>query len=648
MTDPRLRRLHLALLAALPFLFYLPVVAGTARFRFGDFITQFWSFATYKSQALWSGQLPLWTPYLFAGYPFAAEPQAALFYPPGWLTVLINGAGPLSVRLYELEILAHFSLAAVGTFLLLERLTRQPAAALLGAVTFAFGGFATSWAMLQSGIWEAAAWLPWVLYALHRGLSGPARWLPAAGVFLGLSLLAGHPQIAHYILWTALAFLLAYGIRLRFPWRERAWPLALGTLVAAGLPAVQWVPSLELALHSTRPALGFQAVAQGFAWGEYLQLLRPPPPPFWAPLYVGLLPLGLALLALARRDFHVGFWLTTALVSALLSVPQGAPLFRAAYLLVPSFRIFTRQERVSVVFAFALAVLAALGLAHFLRRVPHARWAGGVVVALALAELYAANHVRSVEVGRPSELAAPPPVLSAFSPGPGQRVFNEHVLRPNYGIAYGYEDLEGESPLSLRRYRPFLEGAVPRERVWQLLNVRYVATWAGGLDVPYETVAEGQAWTGGPLYVHRLEVPGPGPAWWVAEARETRDPLVALRDPAFDPLQTVLLERPAGPPAGCREPGRVQAVPGRLEIRAPCPGWLVLSHIWYPGWQALVNGRARPLERANLALSALELPAGDHTVELRYRPRSFLLGAAVSLTSLASLLLAGLYAARRR
>ena len=48
-------------------------------------------------------------------------------------------------------------------------------------------------------------------------------------------------------------------------------------------------------------------------------------------------------------------------------------------------------------------------------------------------------------------------------------------------------------------------------------------------------------------------------------------------------------------------------------------GIMVLSEVWYgEGWTAYVDGAETPLFRANYILRAIELPKGDHTVELKF------------------------------
>lgn len=49
---------------------------------------------------------------------------------------------------------------------------------------------------------------------------------------------------------------------------------------------------------------------------------------------------------------------------------------------------------------------------------------------------------------------------------------------------------------------------------------------------------------------------------------------------------------------------------------------VVLHDIFYPGWEAYVNGERRPVLRTNLLFRGVEVPPGRHQVEFRFRPLS--------------------------
>lgn len=60
------------------------------------------------------------------------------------------------------------------------------------------------------------------------------------------------------------------------------------------------------------------------------------------------------------------------------------------------------------------------------------------------------------------------------------------------------------------------------------------------------------------------------------------------------------------------------------------PAMLVMSEIDFPGWVAKVDGKETTLIRTNYYLRGIPLPAGKHTIEALYRPKSLIAGATVS------------------
>ena len=126
----------------------------------------------------------------------------------------------------------------------------------------------------------------------------------------------------------------------------------------------------------------------------------------------------------------------------------------------------------------------------------------------------------------------------------------------------------------------------------------------------------------------------------------------------FDPAQTALLETedfggrritlPATGPVSDAHVSVTKYEPQRIELqtRNTQPGLLVLSEMYYRGWEAWVDGQRVPVERVNYVLRGLAVPAGEHRVAFIFRAHSFRNGAAYSLLG-ALLLLGGALLQRR-
>jgi len=74
--------------------------------------------------------------------------------------------------------------------------------------------------------------------------------------------------------------------------------------------------------------------------------------------------------------------------------------------------------------------------------------------------------------------------------------------------------------------------------------------------------------------------------------------------------------------------------PNHLELETEGPGLLVLSEIVYPGWVARVDGVEQPILSVGGLLRGLDLAAGDHRIEMDYKPVSLMLGAGISTITL--------------
>ncbi len=68
-----------------------------------------------------------------------------------------------------------------------------------------------------------------------------------------------------------------------------------------------------------------------------------------------------------------------------------------------------------------------------------------------------------------------------------------------------------------------------------------------------------------------------------------------------------------------------------LDVDAKAPAFLVLTDLYYPGWQATIGGEPTTVYRANYLFRGVEVPFGRNRVEFTYRSRSFRLGLAITI-----------------
>jgi Bacterial membrane protein YfhO len=750
--------LYLVALVILPFIFHWRILTPNAldrgSFPSGDFADQFYAFARFAYEELAQGRLPLWNPFTFAGHPFIADIQSAVFYPPSLIVMAASSLlGGFSLYVLEWQAVLHFSLAGVLTFLFARRelLEAWPAArsgqhvprlaAFIAALVFTFGGYLTSYPSQQLAILETDVWLPLVLLCVSYSIGhspgrvGARSGTLLAGLFLGMALLAGHPQSLLYVLIVTLAYTAFQGRRRGLPWAQIAVRLLAILAIALGVSAVQWIPSLEFMQLSSRSSLTYDDYARGFELQDPLQLLLPGSVSLYSPLYVGILPLALAVCALwlpRRPGRPAVFWLVLALCALALSFGGNLFLYPLLYLFAPGFALFRQQERAAFIFSFALAILSGYGalaigqalssgaqrrlrgmlrlsagalcgafflftllylawtaaqLSHdspFREASSHAVWLllmlmllSGVlwarlhgrlkrarllagIAGIVVLDLFTVNQHTNFGPLAPEAQTRPPAILEPVLADHGVfRTFNEYRVAGNFGDMFRIADTWGASPLRLARYEQFHK--LPLERVWSLMNVKYVITWRKSLSemgVESEVVAEAKVSETETTYVHRLLRVSPRAALAsrVDLAASNDDALRMLAAPEFDVARQAVLEsqQSLGLSSGdSGQPTLVSQIPNgsTWAITGTSQSLFVISENFYPGWRAFVDGREAQILRANSVMMAVVVPGGDHRVEFVFDPFSVKLGAgisALSLIALTGIAIVSLWGKRRR
>ena len=388
------RRPHMAALAGfsvLAIVFYGGLVLGRRSFVEGDFNQHFLPFSLFLRNELLAARLPLWNPSTFAGHPFLADIQAAVFYPLSNLLLLATSAwSSPAARLYWLQVdaILHTALAGFFTYLLAQALTRRHIPALLAGCVFAFSGYLTSYPPLQLAVLRTAIWLPLLLWVLLTAVTHPQRWLTwiAASVVYATALFAGHPQtfmhLSYAIAGWLAVLLLAHRRRLALQWHALLVRIAMFYLISLGLGAVQWLPSLEFTRLSVRASAGYDFLSGGFLRSDTWQMLLPRLQTVFAPLFVGQVALDLAVLAVvwaivvraggdagSDDELRLGrlavlYFSLLAGLALLVSYGRYGFLFALIYRWLPGWNLFQGQERLAYLVTFGLSLLAGFGAAR--------------------------------------------------------------------------------------------------------------------------------------------------------------------------------------------------------------------------------------------------------------------------------------------
>ena len=161
----------------------------------------------FSSSSWRDGFLPLWTPYIFSGFPQIADLQVAVFYP---ANLAIGLLAVFSQKIIFWQLAFHYALAGFGMFLLARYLTQNSFAGIFAGIAYMLSGFMIGHAS-HLGIQNTAAWLPIVFFLAIRALNEHSwRWAIFAGTATGIMILAGHFQMAVFALFALGLYLIFY------------------------------------------------------------------------------------------------------------------------------------------------------------------------------------------------------------------------------------------------------------------------------------------------------------------------------------------------------------------------------------------------------------------------------------------------------
>ena len=129
-------------------------------------------------------------------------------------------------------------------------------------------------------------------------------------------------------------------------------------------------------------------------------------------------------------------------------------------------------------------------------------------------------------------------------------------------------------------------------------------------------------------------------AWVVHQARQaSRAELPDLLRSSELRQETFLLEAAPALEAceGGDEDARLTERSGSrvaMSARLNCRGMVILSDVWFPGWEATVDGAPAKIHEAYGVIRGVVVARGAHTIEMRYRPASAYVGALLTAAGL--------------
>jgi len=631
----------------------------------------------FAFQSLKHFRFPAWDPTIYCGQPFAANIQAALFYPPAWILYAFNAARDhLPYRSLEAFVFAHIWLGFLICFCWLRNKRLSDLACILGAGIFAFSGYA----MLQlqhQGLLCGYAWLPLGLWGIDdRTRSGFLKIATASAACF----LAGYPP-----LWLVLA--IYWSVYALFS-RRLVWTLA-AILASLAVSAIQLLPALEassLMVKENRYGEGIREIwsyliPNFYDFGidvpamtnygrEYLYLgapalfgiavflcYRP-----WRPA-IPLLASGAVCLVFLTNPFQAissavdkfqflaqvcGAWYflagitATAAGVAAIGIDQfltrrsekplwyGWPI--AGTISAAAWAAYELHAWSASAFPAAwwsaLDVLATLLVFIFCIFACRARPAMAAVLLLSVAVDYksfgTSKRFNARQGSLPHEYARDGFV--AMDP----QAFRALAAHPQYRILL---DFSAPMPVELRHHAlSSPQGSDPFVAQRYLDFVRNLgANSEGKREFSFDSDNQLAMDT---LAVRYVITTRNGPLYPLLEA----NPAFKLlgNDGAYFRVYEYQKYSPS-PTLLFRTPEIRQ-----FQVTSPEPADFVLKEQFFPGWSAFLDGRAIPIQLWHGAFQSVHLPPGDHELIFRYQPRSLKIGAWISALS-ALLLIATMF-----
>jgi hypothetical protein len=602
--------------------YWTPLLDAAASIQW-DAVDVHYSPQKYFSDAVRSGHLPFWTPYVYSGFPFLSDPQVGAWYPLNWPFFLL-GITPRSI---EWELALHCWIAAAGAFLFAKELLGSRWAGVFCAAFYAFSGFFAGHSS-HAGMFQAAALFPWLLWSGMRAVRS-VRWLPAVAIVSGLLVLVGHFQTALYA-FCGLALVVSGDAIQRKELRRPAAVLLCAALSALVLPAVTTLPGLELTAESERATSNYVHDANGTLAPEaLLTLVSANQFGVWdRDKYTGpaditqfffyqgilLIPLAVAGAITSKHRIYAFLLLIPAFWYAM--GPGGGFYLLVAQL--PGLRSVRAPIHDWFLVAFALGLLASAAIVALRSRI-RSPWIPLTLLAVVCGDLWYCNmsHNRlayarttfdSLYGDREQRFAQ---VAAATAAKPMARLwapFDTNDFGPLNGpLDTRLELTFGYNPLALARYSRYLQAAGQNPRLLDSLAVTAKLDLKEGL------------FFANPAALPRISAPA------------SLAPSGSLEQ--LDPAKTAMME--AAP--SVTENGPIElAITNyegdryRAHYRAAHPTVVRLAVPYFPGWHAEVDGQEQRIFPLDVALIGTQVPAGSHDLVFRYRSNWFATGATVS------------------
>lgn len=269
-----------------------------------------------------------------------------------------------------------------------------------------------------------------------------------------------------------------------------------------------------------------------------------------------------------------------------------------------------------------------------LRRAAWSRWAGFLVIGAMFVDLYLFGSTQNNSPVSPTAYFARSEQLVNFLRREGEgeifrlntRNADGMIMDRNQGMIDRIFLMEGYSPLTLQRLN-FPMGS--SDRAIDLLNIKYKTV----------TDRQRQALS---LVKNETYLPRAFFVYSTHVVHSENELLEYIKSPSFDHRTTAVLEKdpevqlapPLTTPTWKAHITSYSINAISLDVETSHNGFLLLSEMYFPGWNAYIDGKQTEIFQTDYNLRGIFVSAGSHKIEVRFEPESFRKGVILTIASL--------------
>lgn len=649
----------------------------------------------YYSQELKLNRIPLWNPNIGTGFPTLAEGQTAIFYLPNLILFRILPLG----WAYNISLIFAFLTTGIGTYLFCRSLKLSKVASTYAGTIFPLSGFFV-FHVQHHNLIQAASLMPWLFWSTNEYISRRRNIYILLLIFLfAQQIFTGFPQITFYSLFMLTVFLLLRLTVKNYRGKLEVFTkFTVAILTGILLSSIQLIPSYELLKSSSRDT-SVKTILSEFPY-KYTNLLQFIDPyilgspkdgtyPIWRRdiwgifwennAYTGLIPLVLSIGLFAntilkhtkpRGELLILFSIFS--LSIALALGKYSPAqFIFSFPPFPYFRVPSRM----LIFAAFSMIIASSYYVHSLNK---RKLVQSLVFGLSAANLFFLFFQYN-PTGSQKEWLNTPEHAKLIAPNSRVFSFSQFEQWTRHLIENGWKDddfyfnarnnLDVNSNLiyNIRQFSAF-ESLLPKRTQFltsyvknqtdtstgllkfnpaglntlSANNVQYIVTSIPVKDenVHLLNIIQNNSYQS---YLYKIDQPAleayfPHKITYVKNIAELTS-ILSHKD--FNPLENSVVESATISQNSAENKILHKNFGQSIEINTLVEenGLLVISNSYYPGWVGYIDGTRTRTIATNINQTGIEIPPGDHTVTLKYEPRSVKIGASVSTITFIMLLL---------